>query len=58
MRGTTRRWWMLARTEAAPSPASAKSFSACKSDSNRSWREEGDTPCHQESAFSFKTLPE
>jgi hypothetical protein len=35
---------------------SARSFSACKADSSLSWREEGDTSCHQESAFSFKTL--
>jgi hypothetical protein len=57
MREMIRRWWRLARTEAAPSPTSAKSFSTCKADSSRSWREEGDTLCHQESAFSFKTLP-
>jgi hypothetical protein len=36
MRGTIRRWWRLARTEAAPSPSSARSFSASKADSSRS----------------------
>jgi hypothetical protein len=57
MRGTIRRWWRLARTEAVPSLASTRPFSASKPDSSRPWREEGDTPCHQESAFSFNTLP-
>jgi hypothetical protein len=36
MRGTIRRWWRLARTEAAISPASAKAFSAFKAESSRS----------------------
>jgi hypothetical protein len=57
MRGTTRRWWRLARTEAAVSPASARAFSTFKAESSRSWCEEGDTLCHQESAFSLMTLP-
>jgi hypothetical protein len=34
----------LARTEAAPNPASARPFNAFKSDSNRSYCEERDTP--------------
>jgi hypothetical protein len=55
MRGMIRRWWRFARTEAAPSPASARSFSASRADSSRSWREEGDRSCHQESSFSFST---
>jgi hypothetical protein len=57
MRGTIRRWWRFARTEAAPNPASARFFNASRADSSRSWREEGDRPCHQESAFSSRTLP-
>jgi hypothetical protein len=36
MRGMIHRWWRLARTEAAPSPASVRSFSAYKADSSRS----------------------
>jgi hypothetical protein len=55
--GTIRLWWRLARTEAAPNPASAKLFNAFRRDSNRSWREEGDKPWYQESALSFSTLP-
>jgi hypothetical protein len=57
MKGMIRRWWRFARTEAAPSPASARLFSASRADSSRSWHEEGDRPCHQESAFSLRTLP-
>jgi enterochelin esterase-like enzyme len=57
MRGTIRLWWRFTRTEAAPSPVSARLFNASKADSNRSWHEEGDRSCHQESAFSFRTLP-
>ena len=57
MRGTIRRWWRFARTEAAPNPASARLFNAVRSESNRAWCEEGDTPWCQESAFSFRTLP-
>jgi hypothetical protein len=57
MRGMIRRWWRFARTKAAPSPASAKLFSASRADSSRVWCEEGDRPCHQESAFSLRTLP-
>jgi hypothetical protein len=41
MRGMIRRWWRFARTEAAPSPASARLFNASRSDSSRSWRDEG-----------------
>jgi hypothetical protein len=36
MRGTIRRWWRLARTEAAVSPASARAFNAFKAESSRS----------------------
>jgi hypothetical protein len=36
MRGTVPRWWRFARTKAAPSPASARVFSACKAESNQS----------------------
>jgi hypothetical protein len=36
MKGMIRRWWRFVRTEAAPSPASAKLFSASRADSNRS----------------------
>jgi hypothetical protein len=57
MRGMIRRRWRFVRTEAAPSPASARLFSASRADSSRSWREEGDKPCHQESAYSLRTLP-
>jgi hypothetical protein len=56
MRGMIRLWWWFTRTEAAPSPASARLFNASRADSSRSWCEEGDKPCHQESAFSFRTL--
>jgi hypothetical protein len=34
MRGTIRRWWRLARTEAAVSPASARAFSTFKAESS------------------------
>jgi hypothetical protein len=57
MRGTIRLWWRLARTKAPPNPASARLFNAIRIDSSRSWREEGDRPWCQESAFSFSTLP-
>jgi hypothetical protein len=57
MRAMICQWWRFARTEAAPSPAFARLFSASRADSSRSWREEWDRPCHQESAFSFRTLP-
>jgi hypothetical protein len=57
MMGMIRRWWRLARTEAALSLASARLFSTSTADSSRSWREEGDRPCHLESAFSLRTLP-
>jgi hypothetical protein len=57
MRGMISWWWRFARTEAAPSPASARLFSASRADSSWSWHEEGDRPCHQESAFSLRTLP-
>jgi enterochelin esterase-like enzyme len=57
MRGMIRLWWRFVRTEAAPSPAFARLFNASRADSSRSWREEGDRTCHQESAFSFRTLP-
>jgi hypothetical protein len=56
IRGMIRGWWRFTRTEAAVSPASANAFNACKAESNRSWREEGDRPFHQESAFSLTTL--
>jgi hypothetical protein len=36
MRGIIRRWWRLARTEAAVSLASARAFSAFKAESSRS----------------------
>jgi hypothetical protein len=36
MRGTIRRWWRLARTEAAVSPASTRAFNAFKAESSRS----------------------
>jgi hypothetical protein len=36
MRGMIRRWWRLARTEAAVSPASARTLSAVKAESSRS----------------------
>jgi enterochelin esterase-like enzyme len=45
------------RTEATVSPPSANAFNAFKAESSRSWREGGDKPCHQESAFSLTTLP-
>jgi hypothetical protein len=57
MRGMIRLWWRFARTEAVPSPASARPFNASRADSSWSWCEEGDRRCHQESAFSFSTLP-
>jgi hypothetical protein len=36
MKGTICRWWRLARTEAALSPASASAFNAFKDESSRS----------------------
>jgi hypothetical protein len=44
IKGTTRRWWRLARTYPAVSPLSASSFSAATSESSRAWCEGGDTP--------------
>jgi hypothetical protein len=46
MRGMIHRWWRFVRTEAAPNPASARLFSACRPNSSRSWREDGDRSCH------------
>jgi hypothetical protein len=43
-KGTTRRWWRLARTHPAVSPLSASSFSAATSESSRAWCKGGDTP--------------
>jgi hypothetical protein len=40
--GAIRLWWRFARTEAVPSPASARPFNASRADSSRSWREKGD----------------
>jgi hypothetical protein len=57
IRGTTRRWWRLARTHPTVSPLSASSFSAATSESNRAWCEGGDTPWYQEAALSRSTLP-
>jgi hypothetical protein len=34
MRGTIRRWWRLARTEAAVSPVSTSAFNAFKAESS------------------------
>jgi hypothetical protein len=36
---------------------SARLFNASRADSSRSWCDKGDRPGHQESAFSFRTLP-
>jgi hypothetical protein len=44
IKGTTRRWWRLARTHPAVSPLSASSFSADTSESSRAWCEGRDTP--------------
>jgi hypothetical protein len=57
LRGMIHRWWRFVRTEATPSPASARLHSALVSDSNRSWREEGNTPWFQASIFAISTLP-
>jgi hypothetical protein len=57
MRGMIRQWWRFARTEAAPSPVSARLFNAVRSESSRAWCEWGETSWYQESAFSFRTLP-
>jgi hypothetical protein len=57
MRGTIRRWWRFARTEAAPNPVFARLFNTIRRESNRTWCKEGDTPWCQESAFSFSTSP-
>jgi hypothetical protein len=57
MRGTIRLWWRLVRIEAAPNPASARFFNLFRSDSSRSWREDGDKPWCQESGLSISTLP-
>jgi hypothetical protein len=43
-KGTTRRWWRLARMHPAVSPLSASSFSAATSESSRAWCKGGDTP--------------
>jgi hypothetical protein len=43
-------------TEVAPNPTPAKLFNAVRSESSRTWCEEGDTPWCQESAFSISTL--
>jgi hypothetical protein len=57
IKGTTRRWWRLARTHPAVSPRSATFFSTDTSESSRAWCEGGDTPWCQEAAFSRSTLP-
>jgi hypothetical protein len=57
IKGTTRRWWRLARTHPAVSPRSASFFSAATSKSSRAWCWGGDTPWYQEAAFSRSTLP-
>jgi hypothetical protein len=56
IKGTTRRWWRLARTHPAVSPLSASSFSAARSESSRACCEGGDTPWYQEAALSLSTL--
>jgi hypothetical protein len=35
MRGTIRQWWRFVRIDAAASPASARFFSPCRSESSR-----------------------
>jgi hypothetical protein len=57
IKGTTRRWWRLARTHPALSPRSASFFSAAMSESSHAWCEGGDTPWYQEAALSRSTLP-
>jgi hypothetical protein len=57
IKGTTRRWWRLARTYPAVSPRSASFFSAATSESSRAWCEGGDTPWYQEAALFRSTLP-
>jgi hypothetical protein len=56
IKGTTRRWWRLARTHPAVSPRSTSFFSAATSESSRAWCEGGDTPWYQEAALSRSTL--
>jgi hypothetical protein len=57
IKGTTRRWWRLARTHPVVSPRSASFFSAATSKSNHAWCWGGDTPWYQEAALSRSTLP-
>jgi hypothetical protein len=57
IKGTTRRWWRLARTHPAVSPQSSSSFSAATSESSCAWCEGGDTPWYQEAALSRSTVP-
>jgi hypothetical protein len=44
IKGTTRRWWRLARTHPVISPRSAIFFSTATSESSRAWCWGGDTP--------------
>jgi hypothetical protein len=57
MRRTIRRWWRLARTEAAPSLAFTRLRNALVRDSNLYWPEEGYMPWCQASVFAISTLP-
>jgi hypothetical protein len=57
IKGTTRRWWRLARTHPAVSPRFASFFSTVTSESSRAWCWGGDTPWYQEAALSRSTLP-
>jgi hypothetical protein len=57
MRGTIRLGGGWRGPKPRPTRRPPRPFDAFRSDSSRSWREEGDTPWCQESAFSFSTLP-
>jgi hypothetical protein len=57
IKGTTRRWWRLARTHPAVSRRPTSFFSAATSESSRAWCWGGDTPWYQEAALSRSTLP-
>jgi hypothetical protein len=57
IKGTTRRWWRLARTTPAVSPLPVSSFSTVTSESSHAWCWGGDTSWYQEGGLSRSTLP-
>jgi hypothetical protein len=57
IKGTIRRWRRWARMTSTFSPRPARFLSAARSDSNRAWCWDGDTPWYQEVGLSRSTRP-